>query len=155
MNITIEQLGIIVGILSAVAAGIYFCIKEYNSVKLRNRPRFQQSWTNEGDTTMGKKYTHFLYLEITEVEHGELVGIMRSRNLKEKYELENISVNGTIGLKSATVRLLCGRYPYGKVKLTLDKSRLKWKLIKGDTEALPNSTVMWKWEGSILDDLLQ
>jgi len=142
---TLEQIGILTGIFSAIAAGIYFIFKEYKTEKLRIRVKFAGQWGNEGDVTWSKNETHFVELSLTvDQDDGEITGIIISRSVKSDDTLPTLSVNGKLHFKSANIKFTHVRHGeilvYGNAKITLKGKLLHWTLRDGFDDGFPEKT---------------
>lgn len=147
---TIEKFATLLGILATIIGGIYFIVKEFKKYQLRFRKKLQKKWTNEGDVTSLGKLSHFIYIEInTDVEDGEIKGIIESRSLTSENAIKNVSMNGKLFYKSAIVTLSDFKrgqlMKYGKARLTIKGNNIHWKLLKGDKNYFPTSAIMWMY----------
>jgi|SRR5659263_127371 len=145
---TLQTLATIVGILTAIASGIYILIKDLRKVQQKYRLKLQGNWTNEGDITSIGKETHYCDLQFsTDIEDGEITGVISCRNLKKDFAVNNTSINGNLKFRSGTVRLSDVKrgelLKYGKARITLDGKLLRWKLLDGSTDYFPKSTTFW------------
>ncbi|HEX7413907.1 MAG TPA: hypothetical protein VF411_07650 [Bacteroidia bacterium] len=142
---TLEKIATVIGILSALSAGLYFLIKEYKKERLKLRKKLNSSWTNEGNVEGTSNETHFVDLNIqVDADDGEITGLMKCRTLKNNQDLEDISVNGRLKFNTAVVSFKKGKFPMGNAKIKLKNKSLKWTLITGNSEDLPKSMLMWK-----------
>jgi hypothetical protein len=147
---TIEQFGIIFGIVATSSTGVVFAIKEFKRQQVKYRNKLNRSWTNEGDVTLGFKETHFIDLKlVVDLEDGEIWGqyFVNARGVEE---LQDYSVNGKLFYKIARIEInhFQGRrlIRLGKVKLKLKSNgkQLKWKLTNGESQYFPEKTLMWE-----------
>jgi hypothetical protein len=134
--------------LSIISGGIYFLVKEYKQQQKKYRQKLNSNWTNEGDVSL--VVTHYMDMNLSvDIEDGEIVGLLKTRNINTEREHNNISVNGKLKFKTATIQLSDyqrGKHiDYGKVRIELTRNgkMLKWKLIKGYEDLIPKTTVMW------------
>jgi len=146
---TIDKIGTLTAIIVAILGGLYFLYKEYLKKQLKFRKKLQKSWTNEGDITGWKNETHFINIDITtDIEDGEITGLIECRNLTSHEITNNISINGKLRYKKAKIRLsgfIGGKLIiYGKAKIKIKGKLIKWKLIHGDKDLFPKITILWK-----------
>lgn len=142
---TLQTIATIVGILTAIISGFYILIKDLRKVRQKYRLKLQGNWTNEGDITSIGKETHYCDIQFnTDIEDGEITGVISCRNLKKDFAVNNTSINGNLKFKSGTVRLSNVKrgehLRYGKAIIKLDGKLLHWKLIDGSTDYFPKST---------------
>jgi hypothetical protein len=144
---TIEKMGTLTAILTAINGALYFLFKEFKKSQLKYWKKMDGTWTNEGDITNSQKDTHFIELMINvDLEDGEVTGTISSRNLSNNDEINYISVNGKIFYKSAKLKLSNIRngnqINYGKAKISIDNKRIKWKLINPVSDFFPKRTYL-------------
>lgn len=147
---TLEQIGILTGILSAVCTGAYFLLKNFKESKKKIRTKIAGRWGNEGDIIWIKNETHFVELELdVDIEDGEITGTIKSRSVGNETESPLCSVNGQLKYKSATIEITHVRHGeiliYGKAEIELKKKILHWKLINGIADFFPNHTKLQRW----------
>ncbi|GET21858.1 hypothetical protein [Prolixibacter denitrificans] len=124
---TLENLSYIAVILGTFATGSYFLFRSYRDKQKYYRRKLHDNWLNEGDITLSKFETHYVFLELEiELDSGEIVGIINSRNKKTDSEMRNVSVNGKLRLRKGKIKLSNierqgQQIDYGKLKIKLDK----------------------------------
>ncbi|MFL0163027.1 hypothetical protein [Aquirufa salirivi] len=142
---TLEQIGILTGILSAICTGIFFITKNFKESRRKLRNRICGQWGNEGDIIKSKFETHFVELEIDlDIDDGEITGTVRSRNVNSETISPLCSINGKLKFKSAVIKLTHVRHGeqllYGTAIIKLKKKTLHWKLNQGVADFFPSYT---------------
>ena len=146
---TLDQIGILTGILSAVSAGIYFLVKNFKEKRRKLRTKLTGKWGNEGDITWSKFETHFVELELeVDIEDGEITGTVRSRVVGSETISPLCSVNGNLKFTSAEIQITHVRHGellvFGIAKIELKKKILYWNLKEGVADFFPNNTKLLK-----------
>lgn len=146
---TLEQIGILTGILSTVVAGIYFLVKNFKEKRRIFRTKFAGKWENEGDITWSKFETHFVELKLeVDIENGEITGTIESRVVGSETTSPPCSVNGNLKCTSPGIQITHVRHGellvYGKAKIKLKKKILYWNLEEGFADFFPNNTKLVK-----------
>lgn len=142
---TLEQIGICTGIVSAMFTGIYFIVNYINKKRRRIRRKFIGKWENDGDINWSKFETHYMELELNvDVEDGKITGILRSNVNGEETTSPLCSVNGVVKFNSAKIEITHVRngelLVYGKSIIKLKKKMLYWKLTEGVADFFPKFT---------------
>jgi hypothetical protein len=150
---TIEQFGIVFGVVASLATGLVFLLKEYQKKQKRNRKKLHRLWTNEGQNLWPDIDSHkiFLNLKVDESD-GQIVGTLEVTQLRFNYEspLGTLNVGGSMKYNSAILTIFKGRkdsfFDFGKAKIKLRKKQLFWELIEGD-EFFPSKAILEaNWE---------
>lgn len=145
----LERLGILVTILSALCAALYFLIKEFKKSRLKYRHKLETKWTNEGDIILSNNGFHFINLELTvDKDDGEVTGTLKCKDFNNDIDII-CSVDGMLYYKSCKLNLYHIRQGefivFGKAKLTLLKAKLlQWELLEGEKDFFPLSTILWR-----------
>jgi hypothetical protein len=147
---TLEQIGVLTGILSAVFTGVYFLVKDFKEKRKKLRIKISGEWGNEGDVFLSKVETHFVELELeADIEDGEITGTIQSRVVLNETISPLCSVNGKLKFTSAEIQITHLRHGellvLGKAKLKYKKKVLHWNLIEGVADFFPNKTKLVKY----------
>lgn len=142
---TLEQLGILTGILSVICTGIYFLAKKIKVKLEKIRQTFCGKWGNEGDVILSKSETHYVELELNvDIEDGEITGTVRSSVKGEETMSPLLSVNGNLRFNTAKIELTHVQNGelliYGKAIIKLKNKMLYWELTESIADFFPNFT---------------
>ena len=126
---TLEQVGILTGIMLAIKTGVYFIYKYYKEKQLKIREKITGHWGNEGDVVLNKYETHFVELSLTiDKEDGEIKGTIKSRHLNGETKSPYCSVHGKLRYCFATLKIIPVRHgeflKYGKVRIKFKRKLL-------------------------------
>lgn len=146
---TLEQIGILTGIFSAVCTGMFFVVKIFKERRINLRTKISGEWGNEGDFLWSKFETHFVELELdVDIEDGEITGTVQSRIVEGETCSPFCSVNGKLRFTSAEIKITHVRHGellvFGKAKIELKKKILYWDLKDGVADFFPNKTRLTK-----------
>lgn len=148
--ISLEDLGILTGIISAFFGGMYFVFNLITKKRLRIRKKISGKWTNAGEASVDDSETHNLELELeVDLEDGEISGVLKSSRIDGKSISPLCSVVGKLGYKSSQIELWYSRHYgegviYGKATISLNKKVMIWNLKNGTADFFPDHTVLFK-----------
>jgi len=142
---TLEQLGILTGIGSAILTGLYFIYKGYRDKRNKIREKITGQWGNEGDIVWSEHETHFVELVLTiDKEDGEITGTIKSKHTQEDITSPYCSVHGKLRFRSGELKILHVRHgellPYGTVRIKFKRKILYWNLKNGVGDFFPKTT---------------
>lgn len=147
--ISLEEIGILTGIFSALAAAIYFVVNIIEKRRLKIRRKINGKWINAGEASFDSSETHNLELELeVDLEDGEIGGVVKSNRIDGQAISPLCSVNGKLRYKSSKVQIWHSRYGegilYGEATISIKNKVLIWKLKKGTADFFPTNTVLYK-----------
>lgn len=145
----IEEIGILVGILTAIVSGIHFALKNIKENKEKIRKKIDGKWINAGEASMDNSETHNLELElVVDLEDGSFTGILKSIKIDQSSISPLCSLSGTIKSKSAKVKIEHFQHGevvlFGNAVITLNKKDLIWNLHNGISDFFPIRTNLFK-----------
>lgn len=146
---TLEQIGIITGILSAVFTGAYFLHKIFKERLIKIRKKISGEWGNEGDLVLSKLETHFIELTLeVDIEDGEITGTVKSTSLIDESYSPLCSVNGKLKYRTGRIEITHVRHGqvivYGTVTIELKEKLLYWKLKDDVINFFPKETILFR-----------
>jgi hypothetical protein len=146
-DMSIEQIGILTGIVATIATGCYFLYKEYKKKQLVYRRRFVGEFTNEGDITLSRPPFVNIVLTVDE-DFGTLNGELQCPKIENTLNNPCI-VTGKVKWNKTKIKIEQhhrGFHLIGKASLKLRQRKIEWTLIKGDSEQLPLKVILWRVE---------
>jgi hypothetical protein len=148
LKLSIEEIGILTGILSAIITGGYFLIKKIEEKRVKIREKLNTKWENAGEASFGTD-THNLFLELeVDLEDGEINGVLKSECLSTGSTSPLCSLVGKLRYKTANIELWHSRFGegifYGKAKITFKNKNLVWQIKKDPTNIFPRITTLFK-----------
>lgn len=155
---SLGDFGILIGIFTPIAGGIYFLVLEYKKNRLKNWKKFQGAWTNEGDVYAEENtYSHYLEMELNiDLEDGDISGVFKARNLRIDESTTLLSAMGKVKYKKAKIRLMhTGKslVKIGVVELKIKGKCLLFTLLEGDSNLLPKKTIIWSSNKNWKEDI--
>lgn len=146
---SLEELGILTGILSALSAGGYFAYSKIKHKRIKIREKLNSKWENAGEASLGED-SHNLLLELeVDLEDGEIKGVVKSECLKTGSTSPLCSVSGKLRYKSGNIEIWHSRNYgegifYGKAQISFEKKNLVWYMKDDLTDLFPKVTTLYK-----------
>lgn len=147
--ISLEEIGILTGIFSALAAAIYFVLEKIGKRRLKLRRKISGKWINAGEASFDNSESHNIELELeVDLEDGEIGGVVKSIRIDGQASSPLCSVVGKLRFRSSRIQILHSRYGegilFGEAKISLKNKVLVWKLKSGTADFFPNYTVLFR-----------
>lgn len=147
LKLSIEEIGILTGIFSAIFTGGYFLLKKIEGKRVKIREKLNTKWVNAGEVSFGTD-THNLLLELNvDLEDGEINGVVKSECILTGSTSPLCSVVGILRYKSSKIEIWHSRNGegifYGKATITLKNKNLIWQIQKDPTEIFPQTTTLF------------
>lgn len=146
--LSLEEIGIITGICSALSAGGYFLSNKIQQKRLRIRRKVIGKWVNAGEASFGSD-SHNLELDLeVDLDDGEIRGIVKSICIESESQSPLCSLVGKIRYNSSKIQIFHSRHGegilYGEAKISFSKKVIVWKLKKGTGDIFPKTTVLYR-----------